>query len=379
MGSLEEDLERLVTTELGRAGWRVRRQPRGEQRIDALVERGQRRLAIEVRAARDSRTLHLQALLADAALRARRAALELGADPVAIVGAPRISDGVAAQVRAYADRYLEGTAHGIVDLGGRFEISGAGGDLPRRRGAPRGRALVEKPFEVFSDLNQWLLKVLLAPRLPADLLQASRHPVFNATRLAAAAGVSVPTTARLVAHLRAQGSLVASNEGLRLLDLGTLFDRWAAEYRKPPSELRCRFLLPKSDGVAQTLAAVRRHHASHDGESDGRICVGLFGAASALGFPHVTGVVPHVFYDGPSSRVCESLGLTAAGPGERVDVILVRPRFPESLFRGAVSRDDLPVTDVLQTWLDVANHPARGREQADHLWRHAIRGHLDGR
>ena len=38
--------------------------------------------------------------------------------------------------------------------------------------------------------------------------------------------------------------------------------------------------------------------------------------------------------------------------------------FPQSTFRGAIDRNGLMVTDVIQIWLDVMHHPTRGAEQA---------------
>ena len=40
------------------------------------------------------------------------------------------------------------------------------------------------------------------------------------------------------------------------------------------------------------------------------------------------------------------------------------PENSESVFRGAVQRDGVPVSDILQVWLDVSSHPARGKAQA---------------
>ena len=37
------------------------------------------------------------------------------------------------------------------------------------------------------------------------------------------------------------------------------------------------------------------------------------------------------------------------------------------MFRAAVERDGVPAADILQVWLDVSNHPARGKDQADLL------------
>jgi len=51
------------------------------------------------------------------------------------------------------------------------------------------------------------------------------------------------------------------------------------------------------------------------------------------------------------------------------DVYLWVPRNDESVFRGVVVKDGVPVSDILQIWLDVLQHPARGREQADLIWK----------
>jgi hypothetical protein len=39
------------------------------------------------------------------------------------------------------------------------------------------------------------------------------------------------------------------------------------------------------------------------------------------------------------------------------------------VFRAVVLKDGVPVCDVLQVWLDVAQHPSRVSEQADLIWR----------
>ena len=48
-------------------------------------------------------------------------------------------------------------------------------------------------------------------------------------------------------------------------------------------------------------------------------------------------------------------------------MIVHRPGFPESVFRGCVERDGVPVADALQCWLDVSFHAARGEEQAKEI------------
>jgi len=52
---------------------------------------------------------------------------------------------------------------------------------------------------------------------------------------------------------------------------------------------------------------------------------------------------------------------------------LVRiPRNHESVFRGVVRKHGVPVSDILQVWLHVSQHPSRGKEQADLIWRRIL-------
>ena len=51
---------------------------------------------------------------------------------------------------------------------------------------------------------------------------------------------------------------------------------------------------------------------------------------------------------------------------------------PQSVFRGAVLVDGVLVSDILQVWLDSANHPSRGKEQADLIHRRIVGPLIDG-
>ncbi len=67
------------------------------------------------------------------------------------------------------------------------------------------------------------------------------------------------------------------------------------------------------------------------------------------------------------------LGLLHIEPGHSVDAYLRIPLAPQSVFRGSVLRGGIPVSDILQVWLDVLEHPARGHAQALEIQRGALR------
>jgi hypothetical protein len=67
------------------------------------------------------------------------------------------------------------------------------------------------------------------------------------------------------------------------------------------------------------------------------------------------------------------LKLQLEGVERGADAIIRVPANRESVFRAAVSRGNTLVADVIQVWLETANYPSRGREQADEIWRRILK------
>ena len=89
------------------------------------------------------------------------------------------------------------------------------------------------------------------------------------------------------------------------------------------------------------------------------------------------GVAPIVYLERLDPGVLERLGLSLEAPGASPDLYVRVPAVTESVFRGAVRRDGIPVSDVVQVWLDAGAHPSRGPEQADLIYRRVLRPLLD--
>lgn len=344
----------------GRAGWKWKSLPR-EQSFDAdlLVRRGKHAYVVELKAASEGRSDRLIPLFAQAALQLMRCA-DRKAPGLAVVSAPRISAHAAEQVLAFAAQYVpDDVAVGVFDFEGLSMFRGPYlEDLNGKAVVPgfreRSRPLVES-HNLFSDLNQWLLKVLIAPELPEHLLSAPRGRYSNASQLARAAQVSVMSAFRFLQQLQEQGYLHESSSPIDLVRRPDLFARWQASSDRPVREAQMRFRLP-GDPKAQLRKVL----------GSGRACLGLFAAADALGLGFVHGVPPHVYVQRvqPSSLAAWK-NLRRCEPGEPPDVVLRQARSPQSVFRGMVRPDRGAASDVIQVWLDVAAHPARGLEQAD--------------
>ncbi len=361
----------LLAAAFEQAGWSVQREPRrGDLQPDLVARRGRVVYAIELKVASEGRSDRLVPLLAQAVLEARRDA-GAKARPLAVVVAPRIPQRAAQQVLRFAAEFAADAPVGVIDFEGFRAFRGPqlealNADVAVHRAAPRPAAASGR---LLSDLNQWMLKVLLAPELPERLLSAPRGQHRNASELARAAGVSVMSAFRFVQQLQHEGYLDESASHLNLVRREDLFDRWQGLSARSAREAPMRFVLP-GNAPAQLRKVL---------SGSGAACLALFAAADVLQLGFVSGVPPYVYVDRlRPSRLADWKGLRACAQGEAPDVIVREAPAPQSVFRGAVNANGVAACDVLQVWVDVAAHPSRGREQADLIRRRVLRQVIEG-
>ncbi len=169
--------------------------------------------------------------------------------------------------------------------------------------------------------------------------------------------------------------------------------RWASANRELSHDIPARWRLKTGDERFQWFfASVTEYETQRRSLNDRtkkalpRCCAGLFAAADALGLGFVQGVPPHLYLERMDSDALEKLGLSSE-PSTLQPHVYIRipsnkeaifdaevltaeePSPAEVIFDAKVWRAGLPVTDALQVWLDVWAYPARGREQADEIWR----------
>ena len=227
----------------------------------------------------------------------------------------------------------------------------------------------------------------MADHVGPKYLGAPREPVRNASHLANIASVSLPSASRLLNQLKALRFLESGQQGPRLVRVADLMRSWQVSNSEVPHEVGARWLIPPKDGGKQLSLSVGANSglqsaipasAAEDAKGaaprrrEPRACLGLFAASEKLGFRFAHGVPLHLYLEDISGRVLEQFGLSPAGVGEDVDVIVRRPRNPEAVFRACVVGDGVPAADIVQCWLDISNHPARGREHADQIWRRVL-------
>jgi hypothetical protein len=369
-----EEAERAVghlADALESAGWRLLRTRAAGSGLQ--VSRGKQRFAIELKYAREPRRAILRALLADAIL-SGRARVGEREGVVAVVGAPAISSAMAASLEAYASEVAPGQPFGYVDERGLVRLHGPGLEEVRREPAPAGAARrpQAQPRDLFSDMNQWMLKVLVARPLAERIISIPRQPVGrSAAQLARVAGASVPAAWRLLTALKGAGHL---DEGGHLVRVGELFARWRAAALRPQRELGAVWILPGRS----PLERLRRELADMAEGNAPSAGLGLFAACDALGVGHVRGAPVHLNVRRANPEMLEKLGLVVAEHGQAADVSVRVARWPESIFRAAARVDGVPVSDLIQCWLDVSSHAARGAEQAAFIWKRVLGPALAG-
>jgi hypothetical protein len=383
----EAQLERAVANLFSEGGWKIARAPRNSANNkvvpDFLVSGHGKKFVVELKRASEGRKDRLIALLSQAALEAAYYSRGMPGHPVplAIVGANRIPDSIAEEAKQFVRERAPEVAVGILDLEGFRSFAGHGLESlssPRRSqkqvGSPKLRAGAP---QLFSDLNQWMLKVLLAPQIPESLLSAPRSAYQGASQLAAAAGVSVMSGFRFVEEFSREGFLESGEGSLRLVRLRELISRWQAAQQRRVLEVPMRWVLHRGEkALRSALRSYQSKKKILPQDSDGhlssprpRLCLGLFEAAEALGIGFVRGAQPYIYVERLNGDVLKELGLSEKPEEQGADIYVRVPGNRESVFRGVVEKNGLPVSDILQVWLDVGQHPARGKEQADMIWR----------
>jgi hypothetical protein len=385
----EAQLGLLVADLFRENGWKVLHQPRGNSAPDLIASRPGKKLIIEIKRASEGRRDRVIPLLSQAALEAAYHSRNFAGNPipVAIVGANHISDSVSEEAKEFVRKRAPEVAVGLLDFEGLRSFAGHGlEDLSSERRRENNQSLPKlraRAPQLFSDLNQWMLKVLLAPRIPESYLSAPRGQYQGASQLAEAAGVSVMSAFRFVEQFSKEGFLDSGSEVLRVVRSKELMNRWLAASQRRVVEILMQWVLHKGKkALANALRSYESAGSIHPREaekSEGylssprpRLCLGLFEAAEALGIGFVHGVKPYLYLERLSADVMKDLGLSGNGGEEQADIYIRIPGNHESVFRGAVRNDGVLVSDILQIWLDVAQHPSRGREQADVIWRRVL-------
>lgn len=366
-----EQVEKLVIKAFTSTGWRIPKTKANRKAPDCLiVKRSGITYLIDIKVSSEGRKDRLIPLWSQTFLQSSCLA---GADqkPLAIVAAPKIAQSVAQQVIEFAAQYAPHAAVGVIDLNGLRMFHGPFLEDLNSAGDENSRMVstaITAPTNLFSDLNQWMLKVLLAPEIPEELLTAPRKSYHNPTELAEAANVSKMSAFRLIQQLREENYIDDATGYLKLVRRSSFFQRWQSAVQGTAKELPLRFIF-KSNPLKDLLRIFRSQE----------LCLGLFAAADALNYGFVSGVPLYIYVPRLNLiNISKWKNIIPPEPSELPDLFVRQPSACQSVFRGAVKTNGLYAADILQTWLDVSAHPSRGQEQADLIRRRVLAPIIEG-
>jgi hypothetical protein len=218
----------------------------------------------------------------------------------------------------------------------------------------------------FSDLDQWLIKVLLLS--PLDIAHqfwgGPKGYAENAFQLSKLAGVSQMPANLWAQAMESSGYLKRiGRKNMIPLRIEALIEEWSGRYRFRDNRIypfRSMFRVSNYDAFIGELFEEIRLNSEELGE---------FGITAHLAcklheVKHSSAKSIHIYCRGDIHNVARILKLVPSEEERKADLFLVEPKYPKSVFGGVLKKKELPVCDILQCYLDLYYLPDRGREQA---------------
>jgi hypothetical protein len=83
-------------------------------------------------------------------------------------------------------------------------------------------------------------------------------------------------------------------------------------------------------------------------------------------------VPPSFYLESLDRDVLARMGFSPDGAEFRPDLFVRQPVFRKSVFKAAVTRDGILVSDIIQIWLDITSPPGRDKVLADEIRKWAL-------
>lgn len=327
----------------------------------------QRRIFVKVKAVTLAVVEDVLARLSMGALEARLHVAGQGAVPMVAVVVPSLGRKVDRAAGEFMALHAPDVGWAVLDPSGnaRIVVPALRLDVDRRVARVETSQPGRSSVRLFSDLNRWLLKVLLLADAPADLWGGPRQSILSRRELGLSADVSPEMVRRFANAFEKQDLLRQTPQGLRVIRRAALLDLWRSDEALDVSSGVPVRRLMGGPGAPQDLSEV-------EGFSDSVVVAG-FEACRLLGVLHAMVPLPieaHAVV--PIARILERFDLERCAPSGAA-FWLLPSRHPKSILRGSVCRDGLRVADGLQAAFDVLRHPARGHEQSEYLLKEVLR------
>jgi hypothetical protein len=278
------------------------------------------------------------------------------AHPLVVLIVDRLGASAVDQLGEYLHEVAPDIGWGVFDTHGGARLS-----IPRLDLAVNVEPDIASPAPtkstppLFSDLNTWMLKLLLMRRAPTWAWTATRQECRNARALHLAADVSGATAHRFVKAMGDADFLRRDRRGLQLVRVETLLRMWRSVHQsQPPALIEVRPLFEfNAHALGTTLAG-------------GRVAIGGQSAAEHFTLAHATHGRRTIWVEADLDAALEALDVVPVEPG-RGELWIGRPRLVESCFRARVIEGGMAFVDPCELMLESSIDPTRGFEQAEYI------------
>ncbi|MBI2825107.1 MAG: hypothetical protein HYX69_10515 [Planctomycetia bacterium] len=329
-------------------------------RPDLLLHVGDRCLAIKAKATQSVRIADLEGRLATASLQILPVADKIAAIPVVMIELPKLGPKALAFATEYMSEHAPSVGWCLFDSSGSFRLDVPGLHLSktRRQRIANRSALPPARGSLFSDLNRWMLKILLMQGVPSNLWGGPRQAVMTAKDLRAVASVSTEKAYSFLRTFSRAGYLRETDSGIVVVRREELIRTWLNhELAFQAETIPVRWLFGAAPNLTRIL--VRQSCPT-------QFAVTGFEACKLLGVLHAPVPRKEIYVCGNLDTAMQAWELHRCAPQDAACFLLKMPH-PKSILRGCVISHGLPVVDILEATLRVSGQVPRGVEQAQYM------------
>lgn len=287
----------------------------------------------------------------------------------------RYSPRAVVDLSEYSDQFMGGALNWmIVSPDGKAVIrlfgEGMEFEMGNRLVSPPEAKAEPSRYSLFSERNQWLFKCLLLPGMPSSYWCGPPDKARSVVDLAEKSGIPQPSVSVFLRQAEAAGYVKRDGRAFRVIRHRELLEEWSFAARfNPPESMNVRPLF------GQSFDEWSIEHPAHREQSS--YVAGSHLACHVMGLGRSNNPEKILYVQDPFDVAMDRLGLVP-DPSESPWAKLVRPKYPELIFQGAVWRENIWIVDILQAYLDVRLSPARGMEQAEFIYMSKLRKHFEG-
>lgn len=377
MRSVAEKLESRVDDVLRRAGFK----PADRQRECALYLRNGDCYAVEAKSVSLYRSSDFRAMIGDAILRFRVSSPS--APLLLAVRFGRMGGRAEADLLEYAKSYApdlcwllipdkgDAILHlaGQVDQAIQCDIPADSNSVPKQVSGSRS---------LFSPKSQWLWKLLMMPGIEGRYWNGCESRPRSVSELAMLSGVSQPSVSSFLGRAERLGFVKRDAGRLTVINHRELLEDWvyaSKHMRRQVFGVRPLYKEPSDEAL---LRQIREYCSrSQQDKAVPPVVVSSHLACHLLGLGRSNQRTAQLHVAGSSvSEVMEALDLVPAAE-RQATLEIVNDGLSDSVHRGCVRVDGVPVADALQCYLDVRLSHARGYEQSEYIYDRVLRPHFE--